>query len=73
MDDAGAELDLAESFVRAGRTWVELDDKGRVVERGAPAQPRAAKKPGAKKVAAAKTSSSGAKPKTGKTKVRAAG
>ena len=35
IDEARAALDLARDFARAGRTWVELDDKGKVVERGA--------------------------------------
>jgi hypothetical protein len=39
MDQARAELDLARDFAIAGRTWVELDDKGRVVERGATTTP----------------------------------
>ena len=73
MDEARAELDLAKDFARAGRTWVELDEKGRVVERSRPAETRAAKKPAAKKSAAAKKPASGAKATTGKSKVRAAG
>ena len=73
MDDARAELDLAKDFARAGRTWVELDEKGRVVERGGPAESRAAKKPAARKSAAAKKAASGAKATTGKSRVRAAG
>jgi hypothetical protein len=47
MDERRAELDLAESFARAGRTWVELDDEGRVVERDGRAGSRATKKPAA--------------------------
>jgi ParD-like antitoxin of type II ParDE toxin-antitoxin system len=73
MDAARAELDLAKDFARAGRTWVELDDKGRVVERGGRAETRAPKKPAGKKPAAAKKSPSGVKANTGKTKARAAG
>jgi hypothetical protein len=42
MDEARAALDLAEDFARAGRSWVELDARGRVVERGGPAPSRAA-------------------------------
>lgn len=34
MDERRDALDLAAEFTGAGRTWVELDDKGRVVERG---------------------------------------
>jgi hypothetical protein len=49
MEEARAALDLAEDFAGAGRTWVELDDKGRVVERGGRAETRAAKKAAARK------------------------
>jgi hypothetical protein len=73
MDEARAELDLADDFASAGRTWVELDEKGRVVERDGRAKTRAAKKPAAKKSAAAKKPASGSKARTGKSKVRAAG
>ena len=73
MDEARVALDLAKDFARAGRTWVELDEKGRVVERSGPAETRPAKKPAAKKPAVAKKPASGAKAKTGKSKVRAAG
>src|SRR3954470_18109927 len=73
MDEARAELDLAKDFARPGRTWVELDDKGRVVESGRSAATRAAKKPAAKKSAATKNSASGATMKTGKSTVRAGG
>lgn len=72
MDEARAELDFARDFARAGRTWVELDDRGRVVERGRPAEPRAAKKPAMKKSAAARKSAGGAEAKSGKSTVRAA-
>jgi hypothetical protein len=72
MDEARAELDFARDFARAGRTWVELDDRGRVVERGRPAEPRVAKKPAMKKSAAARKSAGGAKAKSGKSTVRAA-
>jgi len=34
MDTRREALNLAEQFVSAGRTWVELDDSGSVVERG---------------------------------------
>jgi hypothetical protein len=37
MDERRAALDLARSFAAEGRTWVELDDDGTVVERGGPA------------------------------------
>jgi hypothetical protein len=33
MDDLRASLDLADEFGAAGQSWVELDDKGEVVER----------------------------------------
>jgi hypothetical protein len=33
MDARRVALDLAEQFAAAGRTWVELDDDGNVVER----------------------------------------
>jgi hypothetical protein len=73
MDEARAELDLAKDFAPAGRTWVELDEKGCVVERGGRAETRAAKKPAAKKAAAPKKPASGAKAKTGKSRTRTAG
>lgn len=47
MDEARAGLDLAEDFARAGRSWVELDARGRVVERGGAAS-RAASAPTAR-------------------------
>jgi hypothetical protein len=72
MDEARAELDVAEDFARVGRTWVELDGKGRVVERGGPTEIRAAKKPPAKKSVGAKKPASGATATTAKTRVRAA-
>lgn len=53
MDEARGSLDLSAQFAESGRTWVELDDKGRVARRGGPVTP-AAKKPAAKKGAAAK-------------------
>jgi hypothetical protein len=34
MDALREGLDLAESFQRAGQSWVELDDEGNVTERG---------------------------------------
>ena len=34
MDALRGGLDLAESFQRAGQSWVELDDEGNVAERG---------------------------------------
>lgn len=34
MDDRREALDLAEQFAAEGRTWVELDDGGAVVQRG---------------------------------------
>lgn len=73
MDESRTGLDLAQDFARAERTWVELDEKGRVVERGGPARSRTAKKPAGKKAAAAKKSAGGAQAKTGKSRVRAAG
>ena len=39
MDVIRASLDLAQQFAAAGRTWVELDDDGNVVERGASPAP----------------------------------
>lgn len=35
MERRRAALDLAEAFTEEGRAWVELDDDGNVVERGA--------------------------------------
>jgi len=42
MDTLREALDLAQQFGAAGRTWVELDDDGTVVERGSDARGRAA-------------------------------
>lgn len=70
MDEVRGALDLSSQFAMAGRTWVELDDRGRVARRGGSKEP-AAKKAAAKKTAVSKT----AKPKKstgGKAKVRAA-
>ena len=52
MDELRGALDLATSFQAAGRTWVELDDAGKVVERGALGR-RRAPKPAARAVAKA--------------------
>jgi len=38
MDVRREALNLAEEYAAAGRTWVELDDEGNVVERGAVAR-----------------------------------
>ena len=46
MDAIRAALDLAQQFAAAGRTWVELDDDGSVVERGASTAAREATKVG---------------------------
>jgi hypothetical protein len=81
MDEVRGSLDLTAQFTATGRTWVELDDKGRVDHRDGVKKPAAkkatakkatAKKATAKKAAVSKT----AKPKKstgGRTKVRAAG
>lgn len=79
MDEMRGELDLADRFAQSGRSWVELDDEGRVTERRSPrAAPKKAaiEKPAVKKKAATvakatkvKTSTSGAK----RAKARAAG
>lgn len=66
MDDARDELDLSADFTRTGRTWVELDDRGRVVEGGERAA-RRPKKAAARETATAKKASSGAR---GKSKAR---
>ena len=39
MDDRRAALNLAEQFASAGRSWVELDDSGAVVDGGPAARP----------------------------------
>lgn len=57
MDELRAGVDLAASFRDAGQTWVELDDAGRVVERGGTtrrARKVAAKKPATKKAVVTK-------------------
>jgi hypothetical protein len=69
MDVAREELDLSADFARAGRTWVELDEKGRVVERGEQPAPRP-RKPAARKTAAASKATGSAR---GKTRASAAG
>ena len=74
MDGARAALDLAQDFARAGRTWVELDEHGRVVERGRVEAP-APKRPPAKTLTAAKRSPAAATARAArpaKTKGRAA-
>ena len=53
MDELRGALDLATSFQAAGRTWVELDDAGQVVERGASGRRRAPKPAAARAVAKA--------------------
>jgi hypothetical protein len=86
MDEARDQLDLAGDFARAGRTWVELDDKGRVVERSGRAVTSGRnrpteRKPGAKKSAGKKSAATKAtkatkakagKAKAGKAKARQA-
>lgn len=72
MDEVRGALNLAERFAESGRTWVELDDKGRVVPGGGAGTP-AARKPTGKKAAIAKKSAKAAKASGGKPKVRAAG
>jgi hypothetical protein len=76
MDEIRSDLDLAEEFAAAGRSWVELDDKGRVVERRGAAKPvarkPAPKKAAVKKTATAKTKTSASAAKK-KAKARAAG
>jgi hypothetical protein len=76
IDEARAALDLAKDFARAGRTWVELDDKGRVVERGRAEtrtkKPATKKRATPKRTAAASKSVAAARAKTKKTPVRAA-
>lgn len=79
-DEARAALDLAADFARARRRWVELDDQGRVVERGGkaersprtrPAKGAGAGRPG--KTTRAKRSATAAKTSTGKAERRTAG
>ena len=53
MDELRGTLDLAASFEAAGRTWVELDDAGKVVERAVAGRRRSSKPPSTR--AAAKT------------------
>src|SRR4051812_45095142 len=78
MDDARQGLDLAAQLAASGRTWVELDDRGRVVQRGAPAEPAKAAKATVKKAPVKRTSSAAkpvkaaAKTSGGRSKVRAA-
>lgn len=71
MEEARAALDLAADFARAHRTWVELDDQGRVVERGAEAESSPRKRPA--RGAGAKRSATAVKTSTGKTESRTAG
>jgi hypothetical protein len=80
MDELRSDLDLAERFTASGRSWVELDDKGRVVERRgaakAPAKKPAAKNATVKKAATPTKKTKKTKVSTGGTKrakVRAAG
>ena len=53
MDELRGSLDLAAQFAESGRTWVEIDDKGRVARRGGATKP-AARKPVAKKATPAR-------------------
>jgi hypothetical protein len=58
MEDLRSGLDLASSFREAGRTWVELDAAGNVVERGRPRRartPERAARTAKPKVAAARS------------------
>lgn len=48
MDAVRASLNLAEQFAAAGRTWVELDDDGNVVEGGGDDKERKSKGTGAR-------------------------
>ncbi|HYD10113.1 MAG TPA: hypothetical protein VEA78_08425 [Acidimicrobiales bacterium] len=72
MDEIRSELDLAEGFAASGRSWVELDDKGRVVERRGATKPTA-RKPGPKKSAVKKAATATKSSATGtkRTKTRA--
>jgi hypothetical protein len=71
IDEARAALHLAADFARADRTWVELDERGRVVERRAEAEAPPRKRP--VKRARATKSATAAKKSTGKAKTRTAG
>lgn len=72
MDAARRELNLAADFAETGRSWVELDDKGRVVQREGAGKATARKSAG-KEAAAANKSAKAAKASVKKTKARAAG
>jgi hypothetical protein len=47
MDELRKELDLAQEFAAAGRTWVELEADGSIVERDTAATGKAARRKGA--------------------------
>lgn len=70
MDERRASLDLAAAFTEAGRTWVELDDEGDVVQRGtAPAgnaHSAAPRRRTAKRAASVKQTTAGKARKTAK-------
>ena len=73
VDETRGALDLASQFAQQGRTWIELDDRGRVARRGGSDKP-VAKKATAKKAASKTAKASKATKATGgRTKVRAAG
>ena len=71
MDAMRASLDLAHEFAAAGRTWVELDDDGNVVERGASTATKVAGK--ATKSRTATKANKANKSSTSRARVRATG
>lgn len=72
MDAIRASLDLAQQFAIAGRTWVELDDEGNVVDRGTSAGRRRRNGPAAGKAKVTKaTKAPGEATKPAGKKVRA--
>ena len=75
MDAMRASLDLAHEFAAAGRTWVELDDDGNVVERGASTATQVAGKAtkATKSSRSAKSSKSGSSRTSSRARVRATG
>lgn len=59
MDERRRALDLAERFESEGRTWVELDDAGQVVERGSTASAAAANPPRSRRTKVEKSAVAG--------------
>src|SRR4051812_8913483 len=75
LDEVRAALDFTREFAASGRTWVELDDEGRVVERGQPSEAsrkRPTREPRTRAAASAGQSGNVAKGKAAQPKIATA-